>query len=82
MEPAAMRDFLGSIERSGIRKVLRLEIVVRERDESGIIPGCGMLVVNPPWRFDREARTMLAWLTPKLVVSGTGRSLVEWLVPE
>lgn len=82
MEPAAMRDFLGSVERSGLRKVLRLEIVVRERDETGIIPGCGMLVVNPPWRFKEEAGAMLKWLAPKLVVSGPGGSLVEWLVPE
>jgi 23S rRNA (adenine2030-N6)-methyltransferase len=82
MEPAAMRDFLGSVERSGIRKVLRAEIVVRERDESGIIPGCGMLVVNPPWRFDGEAKTIVKWLAQKLVVSGKGQALVEWLVPE
>ncbi|MGZ8231430.1 MAG: 23S rRNA (adenine(2030)-N(6))-methyltransferase RlmJ [Burkholderiales bacterium] len=82
LEPSPMRDFLGSIERSGIRKILRMEIVVRERDESGIIPGCGMLVVNPPWRFDAEAKTMLAWLAQKLVVNGAGRSQIEWLVPE
>ena len=82
MEPAAMRDFLGSIGRSGIRKVLRMEIVVRERDESGIIPGCGMLVVNPPWRFETEAKTIVKWLAGKLVVSGSGQALVEWLVPE
>ena len=82
MEPAAMRDFLGSIGRSGIRKVLRMEIVVRERDESGIIPGCGMLVVNPPWRFDTEAKTIVTWLAPKLVVSGRPQALVDWLVPE
>ncbi len=50
-----MRDFAHTSEHSGIRKVLRAEIVVRERDETGIIPGCGMLVVNPPWRFDEEA---------------------------
>jgi len=82
MEPAAMRDFLGSVQRSGMRKVLRIEIVVRERDESGIIPGCGMLVVNPPWRFEAEARTIVKWLAEKLVVSGKGQALVDWLVPE
>ena len=65
-----------------IRKVLRLEITVRERDDSGIIPGCGMLVINPPWRFDQETRPLLGWLAEKLVVSGTGRSRVDWLVPE
>ena len=82
MEPAAMRDFLASTARSGIRKVLRLEMVVRERDETGIIPGCGMLVVNPPWHFDREAKTMVEWLARKLVISGKGQAIVEWLVPE
>lgn len=82
MEPAAMRDFLGSVKRSGIDKVLRMELVVRERDESGIIPGCGMLVVNPPWRFDGEAKTIVKWLAEKLVVSGKGQALVDWLVPE
>ena len=82
MEPMAMRDFYGSLERSGIRKILRLEIEVRERDESGLIPGCGMLVVNPPWHFDDEAKPMLQWLAKKLAVTGTGRSRVDWLVPE
>lgn len=82
MEPAAMRDFLGAVQRSGIRKVLRLEIVVRERDESGIIPGCGMLVVNPPWRFDSDAKSMLPWLAQKLSVSGKPEWHVQWLVPE
>lgn len=82
MEPAPMRDFIGAVQRSGIRKVLQLEIVVRERDESGFIPGCGMLVVNPPWHFDDEAKPMLQWLASQLAVSGAGRSRVEWLVAE
>ena len=67
-----MRDFLASVQRSGIRKVLRAELVVRERDESGIIPGCGMLVVNSPYRFDAEAKHIVAYLAKKLVVSGKG----------
>ena len=82
MEPGPMRDFAESVQRSGIRKVLRVEIIVRERDETGIIPGCGMLVVNPPWRFDEEAKTIAQYLAQKLVVSGRGRGRVDWLVPE
>ena len=82
MEPAPMRDFAATIQRSGIRKVLRLEIEVRERDESTFIPGCGMLVVNPPWHFDEEAKVILKWLAPLLAVSGPGRARVDWLVPE
>jgi 23S rRNA (adenine2030-N6)-methyltransferase len=82
MEPGPMRDFAQDVQRSGIRKVLRAELVVRERDETGIIPGCGMLVVNPPWRFDSEAKAIVSYLAKKLVVSGKGFGKVDWLVPE
>jgi 23S rRNA (adenine2030-N6)-methyltransferase len=82
MEPSPMRDFAQDIARSGIRKVLRAELTVRERDETGIVPGCGMLVVNPPWHFDREARTIVEWLAKKLVASGKPSARVDWLVPE
>jgi 23S rRNA (adenine2030-N6)-methyltransferase len=82
MEPAPMRDFASDVQRSGIRKVLRAEIEVRERDETGIIPGCGMLVVNPPWRFEEEAKRIVPWLAKKMVVSGKGGARVDWLVPE
>ncbi|HEV7801321.1 MAG TPA: 23S rRNA (adenine(2030)-N(6))-methyltransferase RlmJ [Burkholderiales bacterium] len=82
MEAAPMRDFVLDIQRSGIRKVLRLELTVRERDESGIIPGCGMLVINPPWHFDEESKPIVEWLAKKLVVSGKGSAKVDWLVKE
>lgn len=82
MEPAAMRDFSRSVERSGIRKILRLELRVREPAPDTPIPGCGMLVVNPPWRFDAEARPLLDWLWKALAADGTGGAKVDWLVPE
>ena len=77
-----MRDFYRDVAKSGIRKVLRLELSVRRRDDSGIVPGCGMLVVNPPWHFDDEARQMLDYLWRVLNIDGAGQPLVEWLVPE
>lgn len=82
IEPAPMRDFAAAVQRSGIRKVLRLEIEVRERSESELIPGCGMLFVNPPWHFDEESRTIVKFLADTLAMDGRGRSRMDWLVPE
>jgi 23S rRNA (adenine2030-N6)-methyltransferase len=82
MEPRAMRDFHAQVARSGIRKVLRLEMMVRAPDESTFIPGCGMLVVNPPWHFEDEARSILPWLAGKLAMGDAGSARVDWLVPE
>lgn len=82
MEPAPMRDFAASIARSGMRKVLRMEFSVRNRGESSYIPGCGMLVVNPPWRFEKEVRPLLDYLWQVLAPERAGGTRTDWLVPE
>ncbi|HSO07288.1 MAG TPA: 23S rRNA (adenine(2030)-N(6))-methyltransferase RlmJ [Pelomicrobium sp.] len=82
MEAAAVRAFERSVAATGIRKVLRLELSVLPEKWSASLRGCGMLVVNPPFRFDDEAREILAWLQPVLAVEGQGGWTVDWLVPE
>jgi 23S rRNA (adenine2030-N6)-methyltransferase len=82
MAPAAMRSFERDAKRTGIGKVLRLELWVRERNAAAPIPGCGMLVVNPPWKFEAEARSLLDWLWRVLAHDGAGGARVGWLVPE
>jgi len=82
MEPAAVRGFARDVANTGIRKVLRLELAVRPEDWKLTLRGCGMLVVNPPWRFDAEARPLLDWLWRALAVEQAGRAKVDWLTPE
>jgi 23S rRNA (adenine2030-N6)-methyltransferase len=82
MAPEAMRAFAHDVEKTGMRKVLRLELRVRASADEGMMPGCGMLVVNPPWKFDAEARPLLDWIRRALAIEGPGRGSVDWLVPE
>ena len=82
MEAAAMRNFEHDIGKLGIRKILKLELKIRERDLNATIPGCGMLIVNPPWHFEDEARPLLRWLWSALSDKGAGGASVNWLVPE
>jgi 23S rRNA (adenine2030-N6)-methyltransferase len=82
MEPAAMRRFEREVADSGIRKILKLELTVAPESWTATMRGCGMLIVNPPWKLDATARPLLAWLADALAQSGTGSSSVRWLVPE
>lgn len=79
MDAPAMRGFARDVTATGVRKILRLEIEIAPVSP-GTIAACGLLVVNPPWRFDAEARVLLDWLWRALSPSGGSR--VEWLVPE
>ena len=81
---ALARDdgFERDVIKTGISKVLRLELLVRKRDAGTAIPGCGMLVVNPPWKFEAEARPLLDWIWRALAPDGAGGVKVDWLAPE
>jgi 23S rRNA (adenine2030-N6)-methyltransferase len=81
MEAPAMRGFARDVTATGVRKILRLELDIASAG-AGTITGCGLLVVNPPWHFDAEARALLDWLWRALSPSGGGGARVEWLVPE
>jgi 23S rRNA (adenine2030-N6)-methyltransferase len=82
MEPAAVRSFAREVAKSGVRKVLRLEFSVRPEDWRLTLRGCGMLIVNSPWRFEAGARSLLDWLWRALAVEAAGGARVDWLVPE
>jgi len=82
MAPEVMEGFMRSVKGTGIGKILRLELRVREPAEDAPRPGCGMLVVNPPWKFDREARPLLDWIWRALAQDGAGGVKVDWLAPE
>jgi len=82
MEPASVRNFERSIENCGVRKLLKLEFSVRAGNSPGRLAGSAMLVVNPPFGFDKLASPMLHWLWKALSPDGDGRYRVKWMVGE
>jgi 23S rRNA (adenine2030-N6)-methyltransferase len=82
MEAYAVRGFERGVIGTGIRKVLKLELSVLPQGWAESLRGCGMLVVNPPFGLEAEARALLEWLWPVLSEAGTGGIEVDWLVPE
>ena len=68
------------LQASGLRKLLRLELTVRPADSPIGLNGSGLVIANPPWKFDGEIREALEELHAAL--EGQGASRVEWLVGE
>lgn len=69
-----------ALQASGLRKLLRLELTVRPADSPIGLNGSGLVIANPPWKFDGEMRDTLAELHAAL--EGQGAARVEWLVGE
>ena len=81
MGAGVIRGFEKQIEAAGIRKVLQFELSILPEDAS-TMPGSGMIIVNPPWKFDTEMRTLLRWVWSVLNVKSAGGVKVNWLVRE
>ncbi|HEY1848580.1 MAG TPA: 23S rRNA (adenine(2030)-N(6))-methyltransferase RlmJ [Opitutaceae bacterium] len=49
-------------------------------DPGAAMGGCGVYIVNPPWKFDEEARLCTAYLAGVLQRAGAPQGSVRWIV--
>jgi 23S rRNA (adenine2030-N6)-methyltransferase len=82
MEPPVMHAFERRVAATGIRKILQLELSVLPERWTATLRGSGLLVVNPPFGFEQEAKPLLGWLWGALSREREGGVRIRWLVPE
>ncbi len=81
-ERARVQEFLDGIVALTPPPTLTAELAIAGDYSPRKLKGCGLAIVNPPWQFDRDAASMLDFLSPVLAQEGGGQSRVTWLVPE
>lgn len=75
---SALMPFYRAVAALEARSALRCELLVRADDSPLRMNGSGLLVLNPPWRFDAAAADILAALHAALGDSGASRRC-DWL---
>jgi 23S rRNA (adenine2030-N6)-methyltransferase len=63
---APVRQFRTKLQDSGIRDIVAAELCLREPVDASRLNGCGVLVINPPYRFEQEVQPILAALLDRL----------------
>jgi 23S rRNA (adenine2030-N6)-methyltransferase len=63
---APVRAFHTGLAMAGLRDVVAAELLLREPTDPARLNGCGLLVVNPPFRFEQDALPVLAALRQRL----------------
>jgi 23S rRNA (adenine2030-N6)-methyltransferase len=76
-EPREVNAFAADLKASGIRRMLRAELLVG-RPVAGTFYGSGMIVVNPPYVLEDELRAILPALVGALAEEG-GAHRLEWI---
>lgn len=80
--PDDVAAFARRLSEGPIRRVLRIELDVAAYRENGPLSGCGLIVVNPPFGFEDEARILLPWLARALARDEGAGWRMEWLAGE
>ncbi|MBL8251101.1 MAG: 23S rRNA (adenine(2030)-N(6))-methyltransferase RlmJ [Candidatus Competibacter sp.] len=81
LERAPSARFQRELQASAIPAILCAELERYPADGPPGLRGCGMIVVNPPWRLDQKLRRLLPELLCWLRVGDRGRVRLEWLNP-
>jgi 23S rRNA (adenine2030-N6)-methyltransferase len=68
------------LRRSGLSKILRVELSVPIPRGSSRLGACGLIVVNPPWMLAGELEILLPELAGALVGGRGATHRVDWLV--
>jgi 23S rRNA (adenine2030-N6)-methyltransferase len=63
---APVRGFFTALEQTGMRDVVAAEFLLREPIQPDRLNGCGLLVVNPPFHFERDTPPMLQALLERI----------------
>lgn len=73
------RQLLKRLQNSGLRKMLNAELRFPGRERG--MYGSGLVIVNPPWQFEKPLAQAGEYLAQRLA-GGGGEHVVEWLVGE
>jgi 23S rRNA (adenine2030-N6)-methyltransferase len=68
--------------RQKIPKVLCAELLLHPDNSALRLNGCGMIIVNAPWKFDRQLAELLPSLRQHLGQGRFGQHRIEWLTRE
>lgn len=72
----------GFLEEMGASPSPCLSVELTVDPDSPRMRGCAVLIVNPPWRFDGEARSIAGYLATALCRGQEAQGSVRWIAPK
>ncbi len=69
--------FHTALQLTGLRDIIAAELWLREPTDPTRLNGCGLIVRNPPYGFEREAVPILAALADRLGEPGHGHAILR-----
>lgn len=82
MSRSLQSRFLDACIATGIRKQLHIEFRIAPFNQQRQFTGCGLVLVNPPWKVEETLESCLRWLCEPLQQDAIPTINLDWLVEE
>lgn len=80
-DSAPVERFHADLAMLGLPPTLVAEIRIAPAGDPAPLKGCGLVLINPPWKLDEALAELLPWLAATLT-PGAGSHRLEWLVAD
>ena len=77
-----VQPFLRRMQHSGVKRVLRAELLIHPDDSPLRLNGAGMVILNAPWNLDDSLREPLRTLASLLSQDEPAQWKLDWLLDE
>ena len=74
-----LRRFKRDLQASGPPKLLAAELLIRGGTDPTLLAGTGLILLNPPFEFDKQLEAMMRFLASRMAQEPGGGWSVEWL---
>ena len=78
----AIDQFRAELARSEIPRLIRAELLVRSRAAAGRLNGTGLVICNPPWKFEETLSALLSGLAPHLADGPSAGKVIDVIAGE
>ncbi|GKX59426.1 23S rRNA (adenine(2030)-N(6))-methyltransferase RlmJ [Leminorella grimontii] len=77
-----VKRMIQALKDTGIRNILQIELAVQPDSDRRGMTASGMIVINPPWKLEKQMSVALPWLHRVLVPESIGHTSLNWITPE
>lgn len=77
-----VKRMIQGLKDTGIRNILQIELAIQPDSDRRGMTASGMIVINPPWKLEKQMSVALPWLHRVLVPEGIGHTSLNWIAPE
>jgi 23S rRNA (adenine2030-N6)-methyltransferase len=81
-ERAGVDFFFAELRARHLPPTLVVELMIAGEQSAKKMRGCGLALINPPWKFAESAEPTMQTLARMLAQEGGGGFRIHWLVPE